>query len=83
MQNKFTQSKVKQFRNDFQNAVLELEKNNIDLCEWEYVEYLIENNKEGQIILNKNEIDNNIVYNVLYIKGDKFSIKKEIQQRFF
>ena len=67
---------------DKEKIVLELEKNNIDLCEWEYAEYLIENNKEGQIILNKNEIDNNIVYNVLYIKGDKFSIKKEIQQRF-
>ena len=26
MQNKFTKSKVKQFRDDFQNAVLELEK---------------------------------------------------------
>ena len=33
-------------------------------------------------ILNKNEIDNNIVYNILYIKGNNFSIKKEIQQRF-
>ena len=65
-----------------EKLVLELEKNNIDLCEWEYAEYLIENNKEGQIILNKNEIDNNIVYNVLYIKGESFSIKKEIQQRF-
>lgn len=60
----------------------ELEKNNIDLCEWEYIDYLLENKKEGQIILNKNEIDDNIVYNVLYIKDEKFSIKKEIQQRF-
>lgn len=67
---------------DKEKIVLELEKNNIDLCEWEYVEYLIENDKEGQIILNKNEIDNNIVYNILYIKGESFSIKKEIQQRF-
>tara|TARA_Y200000002_G_C22683823_1_gene665155 strand:- start:1323 stop:1796 length:474 start_codon:yes stop_codon:yes gene_type:complete len=68
--------------NNKEKIVLELEKNNIDLCEWEYIEYLIENNKEGKIILNKNEIDNNIVYNILYIKGDNFSIKKEIQQRF-
>ena len=67
---------------NFQNIVLELEKNDVDLCEWEYIEHLIENNKEGQIILNKNEIDNNIVYNILYIKGSNFSIKKEIQQRF-
>ena len=66
-----------------EKIVLELEKNNIDLCEWEYIEYLIENNKDGKIILNKNEIDNNIVYNILYIKGNNFSIKKEIQQRFF
>ena len=65
-----------------EKLVLELEKNNIDLCEWEYVDFLIENNKEGKIILNKNEIDNNIVYNILYIKGESFSIKKEIQQRF-
>ena len=68
--------------NKKENIVLELEKNDIDLCEWEYIEYLIENCKEGKIILNKNEIDNNIVYNILYIKGDNFSIKKEIQQRF-
>tara|TARA_Y100001970_G_C14259751_1_gene879010 strand:+ start:21268 stop:21702 length:435 start_codon:yes stop_codon:yes gene_type:complete len=67
---------------NFQNIVLELEKNDVDLCEWEYIEHLIENNEEGQIILNKNEIDNNIVYNILYIKGNNFSIKKEIQQRF-
>lgn len=66
-----------------EKIVLELEKNDIDLCEWEYIEYLIENNKDGKIILNKNEIDNNIVYNILYIKGNNFSIKKEIQQRFF
>tara|TARA_B100000242_G_C43045342_1_gene487893 strand:- start:2038 stop:2511 length:474 start_codon:yes stop_codon:yes gene_type:complete len=65
-----------------EKLVLELEKNNVDLCEWEYVDFLIENNKEGKIILNKNEIDNNIVYNILYIKGESFSIKKEIQQRF-
>ena len=68
--------------NKKENIVLELEKNDIDLCEWEYIEYLIENCKEGKIILNKNEIYNNIVYNILYIKGDNFSIKKEIQQRF-
>ena len=66
----------------FENIVIELEKNNIDLCEWEYIEYLLDNKKEGQIVLNKSEIDNNIVYNVLYIKNENFSIKKEIQQRF-
>jgi hypothetical protein len=67
---------------NFENIVIELEKNNIDLCEWEYIEYLLDNKKEGQIVLNKSEIDNNIVYNVLYIKNENFSIKKEIQQRF-
>lgn len=66
----------------FDNIVLELEKNNIDLCEWEYIDYLLENNIEGQVVLNKNEIDNNIVYNILYIKDNNFSIKKEIIQRF-
>jgi hypothetical protein len=64
------------------NIVLELEKNDIDMCEWEYVNFLIENNVEGQILLNKNEIDNNIVYKILHIKDCKFSIKKEITQRF-
>ena len=67
---------------NFENIVIELEKNNIDLCEWEYIEYILDNKKEGQIVLNKSEIDNNIVYNVLYIKNENFSIKKEIQQRF-
>jgi hypothetical protein len=66
----------------FDNIVLELEKNNIDLCEWEFIDYLLENSLEGQVMLNKNEIDNNIIYNILYIKDNKFSIKKEIIQRF-
>ena len=37
-----------------------LEINDIDISDWELVEYLIENNEEGRILLSKEEIENNI-----------------------
>ena len=32
-----------------------LEVNNIDLSDWEYIEYLLENNLEGKVVLDKKE----------------------------
>ena len=59
-----------------------LEINDIDISDWELVEYLIENNEEGRILLNKEEIENNIVYKLLYIEKDHHKIKTEITQRY-
>tara|TARA_B100000131_G_C18022585_1_gene575157 strand:+ start:325 stop:807 length:483 start_codon:yes stop_codon:yes gene_type:complete len=65
------------------NIVEILEKNDCDISVWETVEHLIENNLEDNIVLSKKEIDNNIVYNCLYIKEGNIKIKKEIVQRYF
>ena len=65
------------------NIVEILEKNDCDISVWEFVEHVIENNLEENIVLNKKEIDNNIVYNCLYIKEGNIKIKKEIVQRYF
>lgn len=59
-----------------------LEINDIDISDWELVEYLIENNEEGRILLSKEEIENNIVYKLLYIEKDHHKIKTEITQRY-
>ncbi len=59
-----------------------LRKESLMTHDWEYVEYLIENNKNGNIILQKTESDNNIVCRVLEIKNNKFRIKKEMFQRY-
>ena len=66
-----------------QNIIEVLEKNDCDISVWEFVEYVIENNLEENIVLSKKEIDNNIVYNCLYIKEGNIKIKKEIVQRYF
>ena len=65
------------------NIVEILERNNCDISVWESVEHTIENNLEENIVLDKKEIDNNIVYNCLYIKEGNIKIKKEIVQRYF
>ena len=59
-----------------------LEINDIDISDWELIEYLIENNEEGRILLSKEEIENNIVYKLLYIEKDHHKIKTEITQRY-
>lgn len=59
-----------------------LEVNNIDLSDWELVEYLIENNLEGKIIIDKKEIDNSINYKYIEIKNGKYKIKNDIVQRY-
>ena len=67
---------------DKQNIINMLEKFDIHVSDWEYVEYLIENNLKGSILLEKNESDNNIVYKILEIDDNKIKIRKEISQRY-
>lgn len=59
-----------------------LEINLIDVSEWEYIDYLFENNLEGQIILEKTEIDDNVNLKLLIIKNKKYRIKNELIQRY-
>lgn len=59
-----------------------LELNDIDISDWELVEYLVEKNEKGRILLSKEEIENNIVYKLLYIEKDHHRIKTEITQRY-
>ena len=59
-----------------------LEINLIDVSEWEYIDYLFENNFEGQIILEKTEIDDNVNLKLLIIKNKKYRIKNELIQRY-
>ena len=64
------------------NLVTILEVNNIDISDWEFVEYLLENNLEGKIVLDKKEIENSINYKYLDIKNGKYKIKNDIVQRY-
>ena len=59
-----------------------LEQFDVETCDWEVVDFLLSNNKSGNIVLEKNEIDDNIVYKLLEINNNNFRIKKEIDQRF-
>ena len=60
-----------------------LEINQVDISDWELVDYLIENNLEGHVFLDKKEMDDNVNYKVLYIlKEGKIKIKNELDQRY-
>tara|TARA_B100000902_G_C27088577_1_gene802623 strand:- start:262 stop:735 length:474 start_codon:yes stop_codon:yes gene_type:complete len=59
-----------------------LEVNNIDLSDWEYIEYLLENNLEGKVVLDKKEIENSINYKYIEVKNGKYKIKNDIVQRY-
>ena len=59
-----------------------LNANMIDISEWEYIDYILENNIDGQVVLEKNEMDNNISFKVLHIKNNKYKIKTELVQRY-
>ena len=59
-----------------------LEVNNIDVSDWELIDYLIENNLQGNVVINKKEIDNSINYKYLEIKDGKYKIKNEVIQRY-
>lgn len=61
-----------------------LERNQSHVSEWEMSEFFIENkDKSGILVLNKNEIDNNIVISLLEFNNGSFKLKKEISQRYF
>jgi len=67
---------------DKQNIVNMLEKFDKHVSDWEYAEFLVENDLSGFIVLEKNESDNNIVYKILEIADNRIKIKKEISQRY-
>ena len=69
--------------NGKQNISDLLELNDVDISDWELVDYLIENNLEGHIILSRKEMDDNVNYKVLYLlKDGKIKIKNELDQRY-
>lgn len=53
-----------------------------DMSIWEYVEFLLENELEGHVVLNKNNIKDTTIMKVLYINKKGFKIKTENVQRF-
>ena len=59
-----------------------LEKNLSPVADWENVEYFVENKKSGIVLLNKEEIDDNIIVQFIDFEEGKFKIKKEISQRY-
>ena len=59
-----------------------LEINDCDVSIWELVEYCIENKIDYSIVLSKQDIQDNTVYNCLNIVDGNIKIKKEISQRF-
>lgn len=68
--------------NGFESLVSILELNMIDVSDWEYVDYLLENDLEGHLVIEKNEMDNNISFKILHIKNSKYKIKTELVQRY-
>lgn len=65
-----------------ENIVEILEKYDCDISVWELVEYCIENKIDYSVVLDKKEIQDNIVYNCLNISSGNAKIKKEISQRY-
>lgn len=59
-----------------------LEEHNCEVPDWEHVDYILENNIEGHIVLDYKEIDNILSYKVLYIKDNTFKIKNQTTQRY-
>ena len=68
--------------NGFNSLSEILEKNQCHVSDWELAEYFIESKNNGILVLNKNEIDNNIVISFLDFNDGKFKIKKDIVQRY-
>ena len=68
--------------NSLETLVNLLEKNQCHISDWELSEYLIESEESGILVLNKNEIDNNIVINLIEFNDGKFKLKKEVTQRY-
>lgn len=68
--------------NNFNVVADILEKNQCHTSDWEAAEYFLENKESGTILLNKNEIDNNIIINLIEFNEGKFKLKKEVVQRY-
>ena len=65
------------------NNVIEiLETNDCDISTWELVEHCLDNKIDHSIVLSKQDIHDNTVYNCLNIKNGLVKIKKEISQRY-
>ncbi len=54
----------------------------LEVADWEIAEFLLENKESGVIVLEKEEIENNIVYKFLEFDNNTYKIKKEIHQRY-
>lgn len=67
---------------DMQSIVNLAEKNQLSVADWEIIEHLIENNLSGIVLLNKEEIDDNIITQFIEFSQGKYKIKKEISQRY-
>jgi len=59
-----------------------LEVNNVDISDWELIDYLLENDLEGKVVIDKKEIEDSINYKYLEIKNGKYKIKNDIVQRY-
>ena len=46
-----------------------LEVNNVDISDWELIDYLLENDLEGKVVIDKKEIEDSINYKYLEIKN--------------
>ena len=58
-----------------------LNQQKLDLSMWEYVEFVLENKKEAEIILSKDQKDDITQLKILHIKDDgSFKIKNETRQ---
>lgn len=65
------------------NQIIQLaEKNQLSVADWEMIEYMIESEQSGIVLLNKEEIDNNIITQFIEFNQGKYKLKKEISQRY-
>ena len=67
---------------NYNNVIEILETNDCDISVWELVEHCLENSLNYSIVLSKQDIQDNSVYNCLNIKDGLIKIKKEISQRY-
>ena len=69
--------------NGFEGLSNILTQFNSDISDWELADFFLENNMSGTILLEKEEIENNIVYKFIeFNNNNTYKIKKEINQRY-
>ena len=67
----------------YEKIVSIFEQNDLEICDWEILEYSLDNGIECDIVLNRVESDNNVIIKIISISSDgKFKLKKEIVQRY-